>query len=273
MDILYYFPERIQVKLQEYISEDLEEIRIRVGKPMILKFSNKEIVVKYVITTQEILEIMQKICDNSIYTYQNQICNGYITIPGGHRIGVTGNAIFKEHKVTNINYIASLNFRIAKQIIGASQHVLKYVLKTEENSVYNTLIVSPPGAGKTTVLRDLIRVISNGEEAIQYRGITVAVVDERGEIAAMNKGKIENDLGIRTDVIDNVPKALGMRMLVRSMAPKVIIADEIRRAKRCRSHSLCYLLWNTRNFYCSWKNHERFGNESLYSNTARPTSI
>lgn len=244
MDILYYFPDKIKEKIKDYIADDLEEIRIRVGKPMILKFSNKEIIVRYIVTTEEILKIMQMVCDNSIYTYQNQICNGFITIKGGHRIGVTGNAIFKEHKVSNINYISSLNFRIAKQIIGASKHVLKYVLDTEENSIYNTLIVSPPGAGKTTVLRDLIRVISTGEEKISYRGITVGVVDERGEIAAMNKGIIENDLGIRTDVIDNVPKDLGMTMLVRSMAPQVIVADEIRKPKRCRSNPLCYLLWN-----------------------------
>lgn len=244
MDVLYYFPDKIQEKIKEYMSEDLEEIRIRVRKPIILKFANKEIVVKYIVTTEEILQIMQMICDNSIYTYQNQICNGYITIQGGHRIGITGNAIFKENKVTNINYISSLNFRIAKQIIGASKDILKYVLDSEENSVYNTLIVSPPGAGKTTILRDLIRVLSNGEESIKYRGINVSVVDERGEIAAMNKGIIENDLGIRTDVIDNVPKALGMTMLVRSMAPKVIVADEIRRKRRSRSNTLCNMLWN-----------------------------
>ena len=266
MEILHYFPDNIKEKIKEYMENDLEEIRVRVGRPIILKFLNKEIVVKHIVTTEEILQTMQMVCDNSIYTYQNQICNGYITIQGGHRIGVTGNAIVKDHKVSNINYISSLNFRIAKQIIGASKNVLKYILDTEENSVYNTLIVSPPGAGKTTVLRDLIRVISTGEESIKYRGITVGVVDERGEIAAMTKGMIENDLGIRTDVLDNVPKALGMTMLVRSMAPKVIVADEIRRIKRCRSNSLCNLLWRSRDFYCTWKKNKRFRNESLHTN-------
>ena len=264
MKFLNYFPLKIKEKLEDYINDKLEEIRFRVGQPIILKYENKEIVIKYIVTTEEILQIMQMICDNSIYSYQNQICNGYITIKGGHRIGVTGNAIYEDNKVTNINYISSLNFRIAKQIIGASKEILPYILDVQNNSVYNTLIVSPPGAGKTTALRDLIRVISDGEQSIKYRGITVGVVDERGEIAAMNKGIIENDLGTRTDVMDNVPKWLGMTMLVRTMAPKVIIADEIRRRKRCRSNKLCDLLWSKRNIYSTWKRNRRLRNKPMY---------
>ena len=152
---------------------------------------------------------------------------GYITIQGGHRVGITGNAVIRDGKVININYISSLNFRIAKQILGCSNKIIKYILDNEENSVYTTLLVSPPGVGKTTLLRDLIRQISNGIEAIDYHGINVGVVDERGEIAAMYRGVPQNDIGTRTDVIDNVPKSIGMSLLVRSMAPKVIVADEI----------------------------------------------
>ena len=133
----------------------------------------------------------------------------------------------KDGKVANINYISSLNFRIAKQVIGASNKVIKYIINEEENSVYSTLIVSPPGAGKTTILRDLIRKISNGIEQIGYQGINVGVVDERGEIAAMYRGIPQNDVGMRTDVLDNVSKSVGLSMLIRSMAPKVIAADEI----------------------------------------------
>ena len=141
--------------------------------------------------------------------------------------GITGNAVMKDGKVANINYISSLNFRIAKQVIGASNKVIKYIINEEENSVYSTLIVSPPGAGKTTILRDLIRKISNGIEQIGYQGINVGVVDERGEIAAMYRGSPQNDVGMRTDVLDNVSKSVGLSMLIRSMAPKVIAADEI----------------------------------------------
>lgn len=133
----------------------------------------------------------------------------------------------KDGKISNINYISSLNFRIAKQVLGASSKIIKYVIKEDENSIYNTLIISPPGVGKTTILRDLIRKLSNGIEQINYKGMNIGVVDERGEIAAMYRGILQNDVGIRTDVLDNVTKALGLRMLIRSMSPKVIVADEI----------------------------------------------
>lgn len=132
-----------------------------------------------------------------------------------------------EGKVININYISNLNFRIARQIIGCSNKILKYVLDIENNTIYNTLIISPPGAGKTTILRDLLRKISDGMQQINFKGNTVGIVDERGEIAANYKGIPQNDIGIRTDVLDNIPKAKGMKMLIRSMAPQIISADEI----------------------------------------------
>ena len=160
---------------------------------------------------------------------------------GGHRVGITGNVVMKDEKVININYIYSLNFRIAKQIIGCSNKILKYIINQEENNIYSTLIVSPPGVGKTTILRDLIRRISNGMEQINFKGINVGLVDERGEIAAMYRGIPQNDVGVRTDILDNVSKALGMTMLIRSMAPKVIVADEIGTASEVESikYAIC----------------------------------
>ncbi|MBO5478904.1 MAG: hypothetical protein J6A04_04255 [Clostridia bacterium] len=156
-EIVGYFPKRIQKGLEEIFSKVsaqdgiilLEEIRIRSGKPIILKYTNQEqILENYIPSQEEILETLQSICNNSIYSYQNQICNGFITLKGGHRVGITGSVVFSGGKVTNINYISSLNFRIAKQIIGASNRILKHVLNVEENTVYNTLIISPPGARK-----------------------------------------------------------------------------------------------------------------------------
>ena len=225
--ILQCLPTQLAKLILEHNIQKLEEIRIRANKPVILKLRQVEIVLNYTITTNEIIGILQNICNNSIYTYQNQICNGFITLPGGNRVGIAGNVVIKDGQVSNISYIYSLNFRISHQINGASDNILKYVLDTENNTIFNTLIVSPPGAGKTTIIRDLAKRISNGINEINFRGLDVSIIDERGEIAAMTKGITFNDVGIRTDVLDNVPKSIGIRMAVRSMAPKVIIADEI----------------------------------------------
>ena len=229
-EILKYFPRRISSSLEDLFKQTnyiVEEIRLRAERPIIIKHSKGEEILKTTFSINEILETLQHICDNSIYTYQSQICNGFVTIKGGHRIGISGSVIQNDGKISNINYISNLNFRIARQIIGASNEILRYILNIEENSIYNTLIASPPGAGKTTVLRDIVRRISDGMEQINFRGKTVSLVDERGEIAAIYKGVPQNDIGIRTDVMDNVDKSIGMKLLIRSMSPEIIVADEI----------------------------------------------
>lgn len=229
-NILRYFPEKLRSVLNEEIEnkyDSLEEIRIRVEKPIVFKFNTIEKVVRYVVNKDEILNILQLVCENSIYTYQNQISEGFVTIDGGHRVGITGSCVIENGKVININYINSLNFRISRQVIGCSLEIIKHILNKEENTVFNTLIVSPPGAGKTTLLRDIVRQVSSGIKTLKFKGITVGVVDERGEIGALYKGAPQNDIGIKTDVIENVPKNIGMRMLIRSMAPQVMVADEI----------------------------------------------
>lgn len=224
MQFFNFFPNHIVNIIKAY-SLNLEEIRIRIGLPIILKYSNKDIILDYKTTQKDLLDILEKICENSIYSYQNQICNGYITIIGGHRVGITGSVVIQNGKIVNINNISSLNFRIARQVLGCSNELLKYIIDYENNTIYNTLIVSPPGAGKTTILRDAIRQISNGIG--DFEGKNIGIVDERNEISAMYKGISQNDIGIRTDVLENISKSIGMKMLVRSMSPQIICADEI----------------------------------------------
>ena len=231
--VLQYFPLEIYLQITKLIEENpkivdnIQEIRIRTNKPIAIKVENSNRILKYRVSQEETLRIFEKICEGSIYSYRKQICEGFITVKGGHRIGITGNAVVEDGKVININYISSLNIRIARQKLECSNELLKYVINIEENNIYNTLIVSPPGCGKTTVLRDIIRKLSNGIKEINFKGKTIGLVDERGEIAAMYKGIPQNDVGIRTDIIDNISKDKGMHMLVRSMAPEIIACDEI----------------------------------------------
>lgn len=227
-DILKYFPEKIKNVIEENLADlNLEEIRIRNNKPIILKSSDQEKLIRYYPNSDEMMTILQLICENSIYTYQKQIAEGFVTLKGGHRVGLSGSCVMEKGEVINISYISSFNFRISRQIIGCSKNALKYILDMNKKIVKNTLIVSPPGSGKTTLLRDVIRQISSGIKSVKFKGQTVGVVDERGEIASLYRGEAQNEIGSKTDVIENTTKSIGMKMLIRSMAPEVIVADEI----------------------------------------------
>lgn len=178
-EILRYFPINIYSLLENTcgqnskIQEELQEIRIRCNRPIILKLRNAQIVIEYNVSEKEILQTLEKLCDNSIYAYKNQICEGFITVKGGHRVGLTGTAVVENEKVINLKYITSLNFRIAREVIGCSNRILKEIIDKENNTIFTTLIVSPPGKGKTTILRDSIRNISNGIQSINFPGKTV----------------------------------------------------------------------------------------------------
>lgn len=231
-EILKYFPNKIYELLNEFfnknnVSDIVKEIRLRVNRPIILRFKEQDMILRYNVSQQEILQILERLCENSIYAYKNQICEGFITIKGGHRVGLTGTCVIENGKIINVKNISSLNFRIARQVLNCSTNVLREIIDIENKTIYNTIIASPPGKGKTTVLRDIIRRLSNGIDEINLKGKICGVVDERGEIAAMYRGIPQNDIGVRTDVVENVTKNQGIHMLIRTMAPEIIACDEI----------------------------------------------
>ncbi len=176
-EVLEYLPECIKEEIENFINksgrkncydinnkrieEEIEEIRLRINKNLSLKIGQGLVLLNHRVSREELTESFENICEKSIYSYTKQISEGFITIKGGNRVGLTGSCVIENEKVININNISSLNFRIARQIKDASIPLLKYVIDIQNNSIYNTLIASPPGAGKTTVLRDLIRKISN----------------------------------------------------------------------------------------------------------------
>jgi len=208
---------------------ELQEIRFRVNQPIRIRKRNKEFIIGkinnyfYIVTGDDIRNIMNFLCQYSLYAYESEICQGYFTIQGGHRVGVAGQVIMSRGEIKNIKYVSSINIRIAHEVIGAADKILPYLYR--EGELLNTMIFSRPGGGKTTLLRDLVRQISNGN--LYGSGKTVGVVDERSEIAGAHEGVPQNDVGCRTDLLDACPKIYGMMMLVRAMTPYVIAVDEI----------------------------------------------
>ena len=212
--------------------EKMQEIRLRVNSPLMVVYDHKETFVTWdgllkkdadkavIVSSSQIRETMEYISDYSLYAYEDEIRQGFITIQGGHRVGIAGKIVLEDGKIKNIKYISFINIRLAHQIPGCADPVMPYI--KSGSSIYHTLIISPPRCGKTTLLRDIIRQISQSPD-----GINVGVVDERSEIAACYMGVPQNDVGIRTDVLDCCPKAEGMMMLIRSMSPQVIAVDEV----------------------------------------------
>ena len=203
--------------------DTLQEIRIRMGQPVIFVQKTEEILLYEQVTLKDIKNVVETACGYSGYAFEEEICRGYLTIEGGHRIGLSGKVVFDGEKIQTIKHISGLTIRVAHPVTGCAEAWKTYLYK--EKRPCHVLIISPPGCGKTTLLRDMIRLMSNGDE--QHAGVTVGVVDERSEISGTYRGTATHELGIRTDVLDGCPKVLGMEMILRSMSPRVLAVDEI----------------------------------------------
>ncbi|MFW5962041.1 MAG: stage III sporulation protein AA [bacterium] len=230
-------------KIKPEIAKDVLEIRLRVNKPLQLTTFMQDFFVKetgeitkdykqgYYISKKMIEDTFMILTKNSIYAIERQLKEGFLTITGGHRIGFTGQALVKNGKIETLKNINSLNFRITKEVQGIGEKIVSQIYNKNSNNIYNTLIIGPPLCGKTTLLRDLIRIISNGSKKNNILGKKIALVDERSEVAGSYEGVPQNDIGAKTDVLDNCPKAEGIMILIRAMAPQVIAVDEIGRKK------------------------------------------
>ena len=208
---------------------ELQEIRLRIGQPVTVLYQNEELILptmyseKKRLGKQEMKETIEHISNYSLYAYEHELKQGFITIEGGHRVGMAGQGIMEGGKKKNMKYISSINIRVSHEVLDCANKIFPYI--TYNKQMYHTLIISPPRCGKTTLLRDVIRQISDGNRWI--KGCTVGVVDERSELGGCYLGVIQNNLGMRTDILDRCPKADGMIMLIRSMAPQVVAVDEI----------------------------------------------
>ena len=209
-----YLSQNIKNALDGIDLANIEEIRLRAEQPIVLENGAGKQALDYIPNQHEIAETLELMSENSIYAFMEEIKNGFLTLSGGHRVGICGRVIIKNSEISNIAYVSGLNIRVAREVIGAAEGIVNANCFTE-----NCLIISPPGMGKTTLLRDIARLLGDERK--------VGIIDERGEIAAMHKGQACYDIGVNSDVLDLCPKALGIVMMVRSMSPRVIIVDEI----------------------------------------------
>lgn len=223
-----YFPPVLQRQILQLERDlpEVQEIRCRIGGPLLLRLrQGQERLAAERLTAEEMQHLVSRISQGSAYAWEEEFRRGYLTLPGGHRVGLVGKGVLEHGKIRTLKYISALNFRIARAIPGAADELMERVL--DDGVIHNTLLVSPPGCGKTTLLRDLIRQLSDGVPRLQFAGVNVSVVDERSELAGCVQGIPQLAVGCRTDVLDGCPKSEGIRLMIRSMAPQVVAADEI----------------------------------------------
>lgn len=226
-DLLYFLPEFLVKKVVNcgVNQNQIEEIRLRCNRPVQIMGGTRETWLMeergqpWILTESMFEQILEKLFQASPYAYEEELRQGFFTVEGGHRIGIGGTIVMEQGKIVSISPIRSLNIRIAHEIKGCANPILE---RFRSFGIGHTLILSSPGMGKTTLLRDLVRQVSNYME-----GKSIALIDERKEIAGCYSGNPQFDVGQRTDILDGCPKAQGMLMAIRSLAPSVMAVDEI----------------------------------------------
>ena len=245
-EILGYMPNHLQKilgKTFELTADGIQEIRIRNNLPLIINTQSGSFAVlsngsispavggAYTVKCSDIQQIFRAVCENSVYAFAEDIRQGFVTIRGGHRVGISGRALTKDGVVESFRDISSLNIRIAREVIGSANYIIDQI--HTPRGVANTLIVAPPMGGKTTVLRDIARQVSD-------KGVKTAIADERGEIAALYRGVPQNNVGVQTDIIENAPRAEAALMLLRTMSPQLIVTDEISTERDAAAIMQCF---------------------------------
>lgn len=222
----------------DFIENNTFEIRLRINSPLCIrsvqgnyfldinKKSSRIPNDYYIINKKDIEETIACLTLNSIHAFEKEIQNGYITIEGGHRVGLSGDCIYNNDNFKGFKNITSLNIRIAREYKGCSKDYIKY-LTNSSNDVYNTLIIGPPLSGKTTFIRDIAVNLSDGIKDPYFQGCDLTLIDERGEISSMYNGMPQMYVGCRTDILAYCLKREGFIMSIRALSPKVIISDEL----------------------------------------------
>lgn len=238
-NVLTYLSRELRLPLVKLTNAEklrINEIRLRREKPLEIVMGNRSELLDYenggvIVTRRDIETTFELLCSRSVYASTEEIAQGFVTIKGGHRAGICGHAVIKDGAVRTLRDISSINIRIGREVIGIADKVIPKILNKDR--ILNTIVISPPGFGKTTLLRDIARRISIGSAELGLSSKRVGIADERGELASMHAGVSRYDLGNRCDIMDGCPKGEGLMMLIRTMSPQVIIADEIAGKQDC----------------------------------------
>ena len=225
---------RLLLDLPTYIKTQTYEIRLRSSRPVILygKYGSYYLLNSgctgvsidqtYTASTELITDTFNRLCCYSVHSHLSSIVNGYITMQGGHRAGIVGTAVTNSSgEITSIRDISGINIRVSREVIGCSDNIVENLFS---NHAVSCIIAGPPSSGKTTILRDLVRRLSTNVYGKSYK---VSVIDERQEIACMNAGIAQNDVGINSDVLSCYPKKQAIMTAIKTMSPDIIAVDEI----------------------------------------------